>query len=212
MPSEPFVFLLVALLTEVGALALLARRSPRELPVATGWLAVPFLAIFGWFLSLLARDFAAPGWVTGFTASLVVTTWAGLWLDLDIRRRYGLRFYPTGIRAYEEKGIRARCLDSWISRWLGTSDALAVTVTLDELWVRPLRPLPAAACGLIHRIPLRRIHLMERLSGPDANVRLEYAGQDGWCRCVELQLRNPNVFIHTVREGQLAEIEVGASG
>lgn len=207
MRSESLVFLLVAVFSEAISLVLLARTPPREQPSALTRAGILLGMMLLWFASLLMRGFGSPLWVGPFAVSLVLT--AGIWLFIDqrVRERYGLRYFPTGIRAFEEKDASGRCLDSPTTRLLGAANALIVTITRDELWVRPAKAMPAAAMGLVHRIPLRRIHLMERLVGPRANVRLEYAGADGWCRCVELRLRNPGVFIEAVREGQLEGIE-----
>lgn len=207
MRSESLVFLLVAVLAEGISLLLLARTPPREQPSALARAGVLLVLVLVWFSSMLARGMSSPAWVGPFATSLVAT--AGLWLFIDhrVRERHGLKYFPTGIRAFEETEVDGRCLDSAMTRLLGAAGALIVTITKDEVWVRPAKAMPAAAMGLVHRIPLRRIHLMERLVGPRANVRLEYAGSDGWCRCVELKLRNPAVFIEAVREGQLAEID-----
>jgi|GEM_PF-4381704 len=125
-----------------------------------------------------------------------------------LRRERALVFHPSGIQAYEEHGVTGRSCDTALLRLAKAGRALVVTVTRDELWVRPRFPLLSvgAALGLVHRVPLRRIHLMERLVGPRANVRFEYASEDGWCHCVELRLQNPSTFIAAVREGQLEEI------
>lgn len=207
MRSEPLVFLLVAILSEAISLVLLARTPPREQPSALARAGLLLGLILIWFAGLLMRGLSAPIWVGPFAASLVVTAVAWLYIDHRVRERHGLKYFPTGVRAFEEKDVGGRCLDSPTTRLLGAASALVVTITRDELWVRPAKAMPAAAMGLVHRIPLRRIHLMERLVGPRANVRLEYAGSDGWCRCVELKLRNPAVFIEAVREGQLEGIE-----
>jgi hypothetical protein len=207
MRSEPLVFLLVAALAEAVALALLARTPPREQPGALARVGLILLPIVAWFASLLLRGQGSPEWAAPFAVSLVAMGAAWLAVDRRVRERHGLRFFPTGIRAFEERGVPGRCLDSLATRILGRVGALVVTITRDELWVRPTGAIPAAALGLVHRVPLRRIHQMERLVGRRANVRLEYAGNDGWCRCVELRLRNPGVFIEAVREGQLEALD-----
>ncbi|MGV3618653.1 MAG: hypothetical protein ACO1SV_25300 [Fimbriimonas sp.] len=207
MRSESLVFLLVAFLAEAISLVLIARTPPREQPGAVVRAGLLLTLLLVWFGSLVLRGHSAPEWVVPFSISLVGTAVAWLLIDRRVQARHGLRYYPSGVRAFEEHGVSGRCLDSPATRLLGAAGALIVTITRDELWVRPGRTMPAAAMGLVHRIPLRRIHLMERLAGRGANIRLEYAGSDGWCRCVELQLRNPGVFIETVREGQLEGIE-----
>jgi hypothetical protein len=207
MRSESLVFLLVAVLSEVICLGLLARTPPREQPSALARAGLVLGLVLLWFASLIARGASSPVWVGPFSVSLVLTALAWLFIDQRVRERHGLRYFPTGIRSFEEKDAGGRCLDSPTTRLLGAANALVVTITRDELWVRPAKAMPAAAMGLVHRIPLRRIHLMERLAGSRANVRLEYAGADGWCRCVELRLKNPGVFIEAVREGQLEGLE-----
>lgn len=207
MRSESLVFLLVTVLAEGLSLLLLARTPPREQPSAVARAGLLLILVLVWFGALLLRGMSSPIWVGPFSASLVISAAAWLFIDQRVRERHGLKYFPTGIRAFEETEVGGRCLDSPMTRLLGAASALVVTITRDELWVRPAKAMPAAAMGLVHRIPLRRIHLMERLVGPRANVRLEYAGSDGWCRCVELKLRNPAVFIEAVREGQLEGIE-----
>ena len=207
MRSEPLVFLLSTFLTEAVVLTLLARAEPREQPAALLRFALLLSLLLIWFGGLIVRGQGRPEWVVPFSISLVATAIMWLVVDRRVRERHGLRYFPTGVRAFEEREVSGRCMDSVVTRLLGAAGALIVTITRDELWVRPSQALPGAAMGLVHRVPLRRIHFMERLVNGPANVRLEYAGADGWCRCVELRLQNPTVFIEAVREGQLEGLE-----
>ncbi len=207
MRSESLVFLLGVAISLTIAFGLLARTSPRDVPSRLLALAPGVVGLLAWFGWLAVRGLIETRLVVGLLALLAAATLAQLALERRLRRKYNLTFFRTGIRAFEEKGVSGRCLDTAASRLFGAARSLVVTVTRDELWVRPLGFLPGVALGLVHRVPLRRIHLMERLAGKRANVRLEYAGQDGWCRCVELRLRNPGPFIEAVREGQLEGLE-----
>lgn len=191
------------------ALGLLARemvrtspRAHRATPPRLLLLAAPFAL---WYVSMIRRepDSPIPALALVGLSAFVVAALGSLERRLRVAHRF--RFIPTGIRAFEETGVSGRCMDSALTRAVRAHRSLRVTITRDELWIRPRIPLLSLATpvGLVHRVPLRRIHQMERLAGAGNNIRLEYEGDDGWCRCVELRLRNPAVFVEAIREGQL---------
>ncbi|AIE84993.1 hypothetical protein [Fimbriimonas ginsengisoli] len=107
---------------------------------------------------------------------------------------------PLPISVFRETSVVARRCDGRLIPRLGMHAGNIVTVTEDTLSIVPTRL--GRFFGLDQQIPLLKIHLMERLAGPKANIRLEYTGEDGWCRCLEMRLRNPGAFVDAVREGQ----------
>jgi hypothetical protein len=207
MPAEPLLFIFVIAFTQFAMLYSVARLRP-GIVLHLGLYTAPFTLGLGfWFIRIQSHSGfnAMTGGVLGFV--LIATFAAYYEIDRRLRVKEGLVFPPTGILSFQETGASGRGSDSFVMRLFGARRCLVVTVTENELWVRPTGPFLAMArsCGLLHRVPLVRIHLMERLVGPAANVRLEYTDRDDWCRCVELKLRNPAAFVEAIREGQLEE-------
>lgn len=206
MDSQPFQFLATSLIAQCVWLGWIISVPPRCQPFVLGkggWLAISLTI---WWAALLFRGAASSVHLIWATVPAILGV---ALLDPWVRVRFQLRFVPSGVSAFDESDSSGRCMDTGFSRISGARSGLRLTVTADELWIRPqrARTLFATARGLIHRVPLRRIHLMERLAGPGNNIRLEYEGEDGWCRCVELRLKNPAVFIEAIREGQLEGLD-----
>jgi hypothetical protein len=185
-------------------LVMLYRANSRTAPRLLVWNLVIGLPLAADCLALLLRNPRDMTLMTGVAAIVVPYIVGFILVERFSRRREGLVFVPTGICSFRETAVSGRSCDAPLVRIGGATRCLTVTVTEDELWVAPAFPISAFARvrGLVNRVPLLRIHLMEKLAGRKANIRLEYTGQDGWCRCVELKLRNPSAFIDAVREGQ----------
>lgn len=207
MPVEAVLFLIATAIFMGLTLLWLSRSKPGNALSLMG-LAAPLS--FGLALWLARIAFIHRGSEVaegGLVALAVAFGVAYFFIDRRLRVEERLIFPRADMPVFQESFASGRGCDSFLMRLGGARRCLLITVTEDELWIRPVGPLVAFArlWGLLHRVPLTHVHQMERLVGKRANIRLEYSGADGWCRCVELLLRNPTAFVEAVREGQFQE-------
>lgn len=205
MALESILFLLAVAAVSLAMLLTTARMGPRDASRILLYLSALAFPLGGWFVRVLFQDTTVLAGLFVLAVAFGVAYYA---IDRNARRREGLVFYDHGICAFRERAVSGRSCDTTLMRLGGAKRTLVVTVTEDEVWIRPVAPLTmfARVWGLIHRIPLRKIHQMERLASGRSNVRFEYEAADGWCRCVELRLKNPGAFIEAVRTGQLEAV------
>ena len=107
---------------------------------------------------------------------------------------------------FDETWTSGRCLDTLITRLGGARNCLHVTVTVDELWIRPQPPfhlmfLPEIY-GLQYRVPTSRVARLEKTRGLLGTlVKLEFTDDPGRGHVVKLRLRRPDDFLAAMTRG-----------
>lgn len=209
MPAEALLYVLSIALAMGGTLFWVSRSKPGDGGRLVAYTSPFALAIMVWDYSLKTR-YPHLDVLSAISLGLGAAYLAGFyWIDRRLRIHEGLFFPAAGMLTFQETAASGRGCDDALMRLGRANRCLIVSVTESEVWVRPpvwMMPI-ARLGGILHRAPLKKVHQMERLTGRSANVRFEYGDDDGWCRCVELKLRNPSAFIEAVREGQFEALD-----
>jgi len=205
MPFEPLLFVLFAFFSTAAAQYFLWKSSLGDALSVLRYLAVALIAIFFWSFRI-AWAFPGRHFVWLMLAILCPVLIVGSRLvDRSFRSKESHLFSGTAMPVFHETLASGQGCESFLLRLWRARKTLSVTVTESELWIRPGGRGAAISriWGLAHRVNLRHIHQLEKLVSSKANIRLEYGAEDGWCRCIELQLKNPSAFVEAVREGQI---------
>ena len=108
---------------------------------------------------------------------------------------------------FEEKGVSGNSNKSFFTMLGGASGILWVTVTRDEVWIRPRPYTLFLAFGgersdLIHRIPRSRIlSVTQEASRGKDRVALQFVDHEDKSRFFFLYLRRPDDFLRATRAG-----------
>jgi len=207
VPVEPLLFVLTSLFSLAFTLLRLGRAEFGAALRIAVCILLEWVVIVCWGFRI---DAIYPGkQYFAQTLLALVPLFAGglITVNLAFMHRERTLFGGEAMPVFQETGADGRGCETPLLRMWRARRGVIVTVTEKELWIRPTGRAAwlSRIWGTVHRVKLLHIHQMEKLDGPKANIRLEYGAEDGWCRCVELQLKNPTAFVDAIREGQIEE-------
>lgn len=207
MPVEPLLFVLTPLFSLAFTLIRLGRAEFGAALNIAICVVLQWVVIFCWGFRIDAMYPGKQYFAQALLALGLLFAGALIAVNEAFIRRERAMFGGEAMPVFLETGADGRGCETSLLRMWRARRGLIVTVTEKELWVRPIGKAAwiSRIWGTVHRVQLLHIHQIEKLGGPKANIRLEYGAEDGWCRCVELRLKNPTAFIDAVREGQIEE-------